>query len=93
MDGLLRYPTPPLDVSSVAGRITNIVARRRAEAECAGDQETAARFDIGLDTIYYASLLLMVVEGSGELRNRDQIMGALAAAEEIIGELRNWLGG
>jgi hypothetical protein len=93
MDGLLYYPTPPLDVSSVAGRITSIVARRRAQAERTGDADTAARFDLGLETIYYASLLLMVVEGTGETRSRDELVALLATAEDVIGELRGWLGG
>ncbi len=92
MDGALQSLAPPLDVSSVAGWITSVVARRRAQAELAGDAQMAARFDIGLDAIYYASLLLMVVEGTGELRSRTQVVATLETAGEVIEELRHLLG-
>ena len=81
-----------IDTSSVAGRITSIIAGRFETAMAHGNDALASRYDIGLDTIYFASLLLTIVNGSGETRERKDILGALETVEEIITDLRAWIG-
>jgi hypothetical protein len=93
MGSSLESCLPPLDVSSVAGQITAILAQRHDEALLRGDDASAERYDAGLDTIYFASLLLMVVDGTGELRRRDQVLSVLDAVEDVLAELRDWVEG
>lgn len=91
MDGLVQNYVSTLDVSSVAGRITAILARRQERALARDDVATAARFDAGLDTIYFASLLLMVENGTGETRAPAQVLAALDTIEDVVAELRSWV--
>jgi hypothetical protein len=83
--------TMDLDVSSVAGRITSIVARRHGQAVLNGDTETADRFDVSLDTIYFASLLLVLVNGTAQPRGRAQMLAALESVEDVVSDLRHWI--
>jgi hypothetical protein len=92
MDGYsISQHTASLDVSSVAGRITSLIARRHGQAVLAGDDATAQRFDVSLDTIYFASLLLMLVNGTGQTRGREQVLAALDSVEDVVADLRHWI--
>ena len=93
MDGILDRLLPQMDASSVAGHITGIVAARHEQAMQTGDTDAAARYDVSLDTIYLASLLLTIVNGSGHTRSRAEVLGALDTTADIIGELRRWIEG
>ena len=93
MDGSLQQCLPPFDVSTVAGRITSILAQRHASARRHGDEALASRYDAGLDTIYYAALLLMIVDGSGETRSRAEVLATLDAVSEVTADLRDWIAG
>ncbi len=93
MDGTLPSCVPALDVSAVAGRITSFLARRHASANRQGDVALAARYDANLDTIYYAALLLMIVDGTGATRSRTQVLAALDSVSEVTEDLRDWIGG
>ena len=91
MDGLIDRYRAALDTSDVAGKITSIVGSRYEQAVLGQDEDTAERFDVSLDTIYFAALLLTVVNGSGEARSRGQVIAALDTVSEVIGELRQWI--
>lgn len=93
MDGTLPSCVPDLDVSVVAGRITSFLAKRHASASRQGNPMLAARYDASLDTIYYAALLLMIVDGSGATRSRTQVLAALDAVSEVTEDLRDWVAG
>ena len=93
MDGLIERFPMPLDTSGVAGRITGIIAARHERAVAEEDAATAARYDVSLDTIYFATLLLMVVNGTGATRDRREVLAALDTAGEVIGALRREIEG
>jgi hypothetical protein len=80
-----------LDVSTVAGEITSILARRYEGALRGSDSDGAGRFDVGLDTVYFAALLLMIVNGSGETRERADVLAALDTVKDVVGDLRHWV--
>ncbi|MDE8342792.1 MAG: hypothetical protein POG24_03125 [Acidocella sp.] len=74
----------------MAGRITGFLGKLHHAARRAGQHDLADRYDLGLETIYSASLLLMVNERTGEARTRQELRALLDTAEEVIRDLKLW---